>query len=456
MKTILLLLLAFIGYCQPSINIGTAVITGLTNPLQVLHAGDNSQRIYVVEQAGKIKVFNSNYTAANNASGNNEFLNITLSNKTGEQGLLSAAFHPLYASNGYFYIFYTNNAGNLQVDRITKSSTDALMADANTRIKIIEIPHPTFGNHNGGEMHFGQDGFLYISTGDGGNSGDPDENGQNKAKLLGKLLRIDVNQTFETQNYTIPSSNPFEANATGKEIYCVGLRNPFRWSFDRYNGDIYIGDVGQNTREEVSYRKADKISGTNFGWDCMEGTYNHEPTSCTDTTNYAPPIYEYTTTTNNLSIIGGMVYRGYKYTDLASYYICIDFYSTMIRLLKNNGTSWVLNTQNIGISGVSDFGETEAGELLLVQRSGNSIYEIKTSNPKPTYVFTGNGSWMEPSNWADGVVPPVTLPANAIIVIKPIAGGKCTLAQNRKIGSLNNLIIEPKALFELKAVLEVD
>ncbi len=305
-------------------------------------------------------------------------------------------------------------------------------------------------------MHFGQDGYLYISTGDGGSGSDPEDNGQNKSSLLGKMLRINVNETEGNINYTIPANNPFIANATGKEIYCVGLRNPFRWSFDRYNGDMYLGDVGQNTREEVSYQKANQIAKTNFGWDCMEGTFNHEPNSCADTAFHSPPIHEYNTSNGNYSVIGGMVYRGYKYAELAGYYIFTDFYSSQIRLLKYNGTSWVLNTQNIGISGVSDFGETEAGEMLLVHRNGNSVYEIKTSNPVPTYIFTGNGSWMNPGNWAGGAVPPNTLPANAIIAIKPIAGGKCTLAENRKIGSLKNLIIEPKALFELKAVLEVD
>lgn len=435
----------------PTISLGTEVISGLNNPLQAIHAGDNSHKIYVVEQTGTIKVFNADYTPAiNSQTANNIFFEISLSNNGGEQGLLSAAFHPNYANNGYFYIYYTNNSGNLQVDRITRSATIPNRADFATRIQIITIPHPET-NHNGGEMHFGRDGYLYISTGDGGGGGDPYENGQDNTKLLGKLLRINVDATENMLNYAIPADNPFAGQTLGKEIYCSGLRNPFRWEFDRITGDCYIGDVGQDKREEVSYRPADLLRATNFGWDCYEGTELYEASGCvlTGPTPYTPPIYEYVTGDGGNSIIGGGVYRGYQYPSLQGYYLCADYYRSNLWLLKKNGTQWPVNQQNIGFSSISDFSETEDGEMLIVRRNGN-IYQVKTNQtPKMVYTFSGNGDWASPANWKGNNLPPATIPADAFIVIKPIKGGKCTLNQTVTITGAKNLIVEPGAVFEV-------
>ncbi|MBK8855017.1 MAG: PQQ-dependent sugar dehydrogenase [Saprospiraceae bacterium] len=431
----------------------TVINTNLSQPIQITHAGDGTNRVFVAEKGGRIKVFNQYYVLYDT------LITLTGLATSGEQGLLSAAFHPNFRNNGYFYVFYTQaTTYNLIVDRYTISAGDPDKANVASRLPILNIPHPNNTNHNGGELHFGKDGYLYLSTGDGGLSNDPDDNGQDSLSLLGKILRIDINNTSGGNNYAIPPGNPNPASP----VYCYGLRNPFRWSFDRYTGDIYIGDVGQGAREEISYRPATQIAGSNFGWDCYEGTLVH-PTSapCLPISNYVSPFYEYTIVSNNKSVIGGNVYRGYAYADLKGWYIAADYFSQRLRKILKNGNSWVVVQQTMPdntYTGIADFGETEDGELHMVDLSHNIIYKITAANPKTVYTFTGNGLWTTASNWKEGITPPDPLPAGSVIVIKPYNNGTCTLTENQTINTGADFFVEPGCNFVLdnSKILNID
>jgi len=262
-------------------------------------------------------------------------------------------------------------------------------------------------------------------------------------------LRIDVNSTSGSNNYSIPQDNPNPASP----VYCYGLRNPFRWSFDRYTGDMYIGDVGQSTREEINFRSSDQIAGSNFGWDCYEGSMSHTTAApCLPVSNYVSPVYEYPTVSDNRSVVGGNVYRGYAYPGLKGWYFTADYFSRDLRKIIKNGPIWSVVNQQMPASytGMTDFGETEDGELHMVDMNSNVIYKLTTINPKTVHIFTGNGDWMVASNWKDGIIPPDPLPSGSVIVIKPYAGGSCLLYQNRKIGTGGDFIIEPGCHFSLE------
>lgn len=418
--------------------------SNLSQPIQITHAGDGTNRVFVVEKGGRIKVFNHNYVLYDT------LIQITDMGTGSEQGLLSVAFHPDFRNNGYFFVFHTQaTTNNLILDRYTISASDPDKANVASRLPILNIPHPTNTNHNGGELHFGKDGYLYLSTGDGGGGDDPNDNGQDSLSLLGKILRIDVNNTSGGNNYAIPPGNPNPFSP----VYCYGLRNPFRWSFDRHTGDMYIGDVGQGAREEISYRPAGQIAGSNFGWDCFEGSLAH-PTSapCLPMANYISPFYEYTIVSNNRSVIGGNVYRGYAYADLKGWYFATDYFSQRLRKIQKNGNSWLVVQQvmpNPTYTGIADFGETEDGELHMVDLSTNVIYKITAANPKTVYTFSGNGLWTTVSNWKGNNIPPDPLPAGSVIVIKPYNNGTCTLTENQTISPGGDFFVEPGCRFVL-------
>ncbi len=420
------------------------ISSNLAQPIQITHAGDGTNRIFVAEKTGRIKVFNHNYVLYDT------LIRITNMGSGSEQGLLSVAFHPNFKNNGYFFVFHTQaTTNNLIVNRHKISATDPDKADMDSILPILNIPHPTFTNHNGGELHFGKDGYLYLSTGDGGSSNDPDDNGQDSLSLLGKILRIDINNTSGGNNFAIPPDNPSPISP----IYCYGLRNPYRWSFDRHTGDIYIGDVGQSTKEEINYTAAGQIAGKNYGWDCYEGTSTHTTDApCLPLSNYISPIYEYAITTINRSVIGGNVYRGYAYPDLKGWYFAADYFSLNLRKIKKIENTWVVVEQqmpNASYTGMADIGETEDGELHLVDLSSNVIYKITTANPKIVYTFTGSGNWTTASNWKDNNIPPNPLPSGSVIVIKPYNNGTCTLTQDQTINPGGDFFIEPGCNFVL-------
>jgi hypothetical protein len=312
------------------------------------------------------------------------FLTISNIATGGEEGLLSLVFHPQYENiaspfYGFFYVYYTNSSGNLEIARY-KVSANPNIADPASKDTVLTIPHPGNSNHNGGTLHFGNDGYLYLAVGDGGSAGDPPNNAQNPAVLLGKMIRIDVNSSAVAPFYTSPPGNPYFGITTPDtldQIYAFGLRNPFRWSFDRQTNDIWIGDVGQGGVEEIDFRRADSTARTNYGWRCYEGDNDYNTSGCGPRANYTFPVFTYPNTGS--AVVGGVVYRGTLPANapLVGYYIAADYYSGRIYKIRPNGAGgWTVYTQNGAPTNFSNFGETEDGEILAVRQFGSNIYTI--------------------------------------------------------------------------------
>jgi glucose/arabinose dehydrogenase len=370
---------------------------GFDEPVHITHAGDGSGRLFVVEQPGRVQVLLNGMQAS-------PFLDITDRVRTSgnEEGLLSIAFPPDFGPvDPHFYVYYTQLDGDNIVSRFGLSA-DPNLADATSEVKILELPHPTYANHNGGQLAFGPDGYLYIATGDGGGGGDPGENAQDPGSLLGKILRIDVSpQTHFTAaadfnlflplitrgssssptSYRIPADNPFVGNpGFQKEIWALGLRNPWRFSFDRLTGDLYIGDVGQNTAEEVNHQPASSPGGENYGWNIMEGLDCYQASTC-DQAGLVLPVFTYPTNISGCAVTGGHVYRGNAYPALQGIYFVGDYCSGIIWGVQQNGAAWdnieLADTQFL----ISSFGEDEAGEIYLADRSGGDIYQLISAPP---------------------------------------------------------------------------
>jgi len=368
------------SYSQVQLTLEPAITSGLSEPIQFVNAGDGSNRIFIVQKGGSIRVYNSSYNYLAT------FLTLSDISTSGEQGLLSVAFHPQYASNGFFYVYYVNGAGNLELARFKVSNTDANVAEASSKVVLITIPHPGNSNHNGGEMHFGKDGYLYLSTGDGGGGGDAPNNAQNTSVLLGKILRFNVNTSLSSPYYTVPADNPY-----ANEIFNIGLRNPFRWSFDRLTGDMWIGDVGQDSWEEINFRAAASLSNTNYGWRCYEGNTTYNTSNCGDASSYVFPVHTYATQNPSAAITGGVVYRGNIYTSLQGCYVAADFYSGTFYKIRSNGSGgWNITTQSLSPTGIADFGEAENGEIYAVSLTSGAVYHIASDGPLPTKLTTFN------------------------------------------------------------------
>jgi glucose/arabinose dehydrogenase len=349
--------------------------TGLEQPLFVTGAGTGSDRLFVVEKPGRIQIVEAGRVLAP------PFLDITdvVNDAAGERGLLGLAFHPDYESNDFFYVDYTDAEGDIVIARYTVSD-DRNRADAESATPILEIPHRADARHNGGMLAFGpRDGYLYIAVGDGGAG--QSANGQNTRTLLGKILRIDVDGTSGVGNYAIPESNPFADGDEGRpEIWAYGLRNPFRFSFDRKTGGLYIGDVGEAEWEEIDFGKPGQ-GGINYGWDIMEGRHCFRfPSNC-DTTGLSQPIHEYSHEVGNV-VTGGYVYRGEQIRALKGTYVFTDFGSREIWGLKRKRhgqwkRSVVLsNTEQWQIA---SFGESDAGELFAVDLVAGTLYQLTTA-----------------------------------------------------------------------------
>ena len=355
--------------------------TGLSSPVDIANAGDNSGRLFIVEQSGRIRIIqNGNLLAT-------PFLNIQSTVLTGgERGLLGLAFHPQFATNGRFFVYYTSRAftgianGDVAIARYQRSATDPNLADPASGTVLLTVPHSTFDNHNGGSLRFGPDGYLYAGVGDGGSGGDPFNNGQNRNSLLGKILRIDVNNGAL---YAIPPTNPYIGVANVRpEIWAYGVRNPWRLSFDRQTGDLWIGDVGQGAREEVNRQLASSAGGANYGWRIFEGINCYQsppapPNCATPPADYVPPIFDYSHS-EGVSITGGYVYRGSSTPDLAGKYVFGDF--SFSKLWFSPGDLGAPFTQLMGLSPqVSTFGEGETGELYLANYSAGTIHSFSSS-----------------------------------------------------------------------------
>jgi glucose/arabinose dehydrogenase len=332
----------------------------------------------------------------NNVVQATEFLDIhTKVSCCGEQGLLSVAFPPGYASKRYFYVNYTDTAGNTVVARYRLTGNDDI-ADATSEQAIINIAQP-FANHNGGQLAFGPDGDLYIGMGDGGSGGDPGNRAQDTTQLLGKILRLDVERPTPTGTpaaYAVPSSNPvMPTPGARREIWARGVRNPWRFSFDRLTGDLYIGDVGQDSFEEVDFQPASSLGGENYGWRIMEGFHCFNPASCSST-GLTLPVSEYSHASGDCSITGGLVYRGTTYPCMHGTYFFGDYCSGRIWGLRRAGATWQSMLLYDAPYNVTSFGDDEAGNLWVTNYTNGAIQLLTdgcssaTLTPTPTITPT--------------------------------------------------------------------
>ncbi|HSE97833.1 MAG TPA: PQQ-dependent sugar dehydrogenase, partial [Blastocatellia bacterium] len=347
------------------------VLSGLNSPVYVTGARDGTNRLFIVEQPGRIQVLQPGSTTP--------AVFLTISTKVafgGERGLLGLAFHPQFRTNRRFFVNYTRSGdGATVIAEYRASAANPNVADTN-EIVLLVIPQP-FANHNGGMIEFGPDGYLYIGMGDGGSANDPGNRAQNVEDLLGKMLRIDIDRAGPSAPYSSPSDNPFFGPIAGRdEIYATGLRNPFRFSFDRITGQLYAGDVGQNAIEEI-----DIITrGGNYGWRVFEGTRctNNDPARCGALAAVAP-ITEYSHSGGRCSVTGGYVYRGGRSTLPAGAYVFGDFCTGETFLFNNDAQSVLMNTS----LNISSFGEDDEGELYVVGLGGTVHRIINTTPPPP-------------------------------------------------------------------------
>jgi glucose/arabinose dehydrogenase len=343
---------------------------GLDAPIGLTSAGDGSGRLYVNEQAGRVRIVEKDGSLREQP-----FVDLTdRVGSGGERGLLGLAFHPRYADNRRLFVNYTDRDGNTVISELT-ASADGLSADPASEKVLLQVEQP-YANHNGGELAFGPDGYLYIGLGDGGSAGDPHGNGQNRDVLLGKLLRIDVDATpTDGKPYAIPADNPFAAGGGAPEVWAYGLRNPWRFSFDVQTGDLYIGDVGQGQWEEIDRQPAGSPGGENYGWNVMEGRHCYGATSC-DQRPYLPPIAEYSHEGGNCSVTGGEVYRGTAQPELAGIYVFGDYCSGRLFTLNVDEGTIVPKEVLKSDAAISSFGTAEDGEIYLTDQSSGRLYHV--------------------------------------------------------------------------------
>lgn len=347
----------------------TPVASGFSAPLLVTHAGDGSDRLFVVEQTGKVRIVKGGDLQS--AS----FIDLSRSiSHGGERGLLGLAFHPSYESNRKLYLSYTDREGNNVIREYRVSSSNPDRVDGTSGRTLLRVKHP-YANHNGGHIAFGPDGYLYIGLGDGGGSGDPGNRAQSRSTLLGKLLRIDVDKRTGSLPYGIPPTNPYVGRSGLDQIWAFGLRNPWRFSFDRSTGDLWIGDVGQGSYEEVDRAVASNGRNAgravNYGWRVMEGAHCYRPSSGCVRTGKTLPLTEYNHNGGRCSITGGYVYRGKTYPDLVGAYLFADYCSGEIWLVDRGASRGVTPRLAIDTSSrITSFGEDEAGELYVTDADG--------------------------------------------------------------------------------------
>lgn len=361
---VLIVLCTFQTIAQ-TINLETFA-SGFSSPVAITNAGDS--RLFVVQRSGAIRIINANGTI--NAT---NFLNLsTIISAGGERGLLGLAFHPDYATNGYFYVNYTRTGdGATVIARYSVNTTNPDVADASSALVLLTIAQPA-SNHNGGSVVFGPDGFLYIGMGDGGGANDTNNYGQNINSLLGKMLRIDVNSGTL---YGIPPTNPFAGAIAGAdEIWAVGMRNPWKFSFDSQTGDLWIADVGQNAIEEIN-KAPSSAAGLNYGWRCYEGNSPFNTTGCGVITNYTFPVTDYThAASGGCSITGGYVYRGATYPNLQGKYLFSDYCNNKIGYISNTGGAITWSSAFSG--NISTFGEDVNGELYVAGLNNGVVSKI--------------------------------------------------------------------------------
>jgi glucose/arabinose dehydrogenase len=370
------------AYDPTKVSLGLSLLkSGFTDPVLVTNAHDGSGRLFVVEQAGRIRVISGGSVLAT------PFLDLRGAiTSGGERGLLGLAFHPHFATYPYVYVDFTDVNGNTAISRYTVSS-NANVLNRSSGVRILTISQP-YANHNGGNLAFGPDGYLYIGMGDGGGAGDPGNRAQSVSTLLGKMLRIDIDHASTGKHYRSPATNPYVGKTGLDEIWSRGLRNPWRWSFDRVTGQLWIGDVGQDRWEEVDRSNPQGTTpagrGTNYGWPVLEGRACYKPPSGCSTTGKQPPLTVYghsATTANNCSVTGGFVYRGSAFPVLTGVYLFGDYCSGRIWGVSSRAYTPATATLLRGPTAsprlaISSFGEDEAGELYVCDRAGGSVYRL--------------------------------------------------------------------------------
>ena len=387
MKTILqfvLMMMSIFGQSQ-TITL-QSFATGFDSPVEITNAGDS--RLFVVQKGGLIRILNANGTI--NAT---PFLNLSsIITTNGERGLLGLAFHPDYTTNGYFFVNYTNTSGNTVIARYGVDSVNPDIANTTGTI-LMAITQP-YSNHNGGSIKFGSDGYLYIGMGDGGSSGDPENRAQNINENLGKMLRIDVNSTIAPY-YTNPSTNPYVGVAGNDEIWAIGLRNPWKFSFNRLNGDLWIADVGQGAVEEIN-----KIvnplpnTGINFGWRCYEGSSTYNTFGCAPAGTMTFPFAQYARSGGACSVTGGYFYTGSTYPNFQNNYFFTDYCDDKIRMVNSAGV--ITTTTSFSGNNFVTFGEDMNGELYIAGISSGTVYKIIDSSLSSSD-FENNGFSLFPN-----------------------------------------------------------
>lgn len=350
-------------------------IARVTQPVAIAHAGDH--RLFITEQPGRIVIHDGTRVLPT------PFLDIrSLVLAGGERGLLGLAFHPRYRENGFFFVNYTDRRGDTVVARYSVSAADPNIADPGTALVILLIQQP-FGNHNGGQIKFGPDGYLYIGMGDGGSAGDPFNHAQNLESLLGKMLRIDIDRTLPGIQYAIPEDNPFRNHPIARrEIWSLGLRNPWRFTFDRINGDMFTADVGQNMWEELNFQPGTSIGGENYGWRIMEGAHCFSPAANCNTGGLVFPILEYGRQ-DGCSVTGGYRYRGSRHPRMRGLYFYGDYCSGKIWAATQQGDgSWTTEVVLQTNLNITTFGEDSTGELYVADHNG-AVYRMSDDAPIP-------------------------------------------------------------------------
>ena len=382
MKTILLSTFLFCFNFSHSQTIGLETFaTGFTNPVEITNAGDS--RLFVVEKGGVIKIANSNKTVLATP-----FLNISsLVSTDSEKGLLGLAFHPNFATNGLFFINYVNLSGNTVIAKYSVNTVNPNTANTSSATTLLTIAQP-YANHKGGTIKFGPDGYLYIGMGDGGSGGDPENRAQNITTLLGKMLRIDVNSGSP---YGIPSDNPYVGITGEDEIWAIGLRNPWKFSFDKVKNNLWIADVGQNNIEEINVTSA-SIGGLNYGWRCYEGNDAYNTAGCASSTTMKFPIATINHTSGACSVTGGYVYNGSAYLNFKDLYFFTDYCNPRIGIMNAAGS--IAYTEPFEGNNFSTFGEDSNGELYLAAINNGTIYKIidtslgvKTNDITPFVIY---------------------------------------------------------------------
>lgn len=352
-----------VAKAQPIIDF-ELIASGFYEPVDIASAGD--ERLFVVSRHGTIEILHPDLTVST-------FLDIDerVGSSGGEQGLQGLVFHPDYSVNGYFFVNYTDTLGDTHISRFSVDSTDPDLGDPTSEMLLIYADQPA-NNHNSGDLAFGPDGYLWLCTGNGG--GPANGNAQDTSSLLGKVLRIDVDGGIP---YAIPSDNPFVSIAGLDEMWALGLRNPWRFSFDRLTGDLWIADVGGALKEEVNFRPFSSTGGENYGWQCYEGTL--QSSLCDTAIDFTFPIFEYNHNpfTGGYAITGGFVYRGMDFPHLYGYYTTIDYVTGNAWTMKSNGVGgWNIDTLGFLVDHITSFGEDQNGEIYACEKDAGNIYRL--------------------------------------------------------------------------------